>query len=102
MLKSLSSPVKKVVLDDPVTVGRVGKLEAEDLGVLLGLLEAIPCVLIRSFRFDDPDHEIACITQEVIGSLLGTARDSVARHDDPPIGESLLLADLVVTPASGV
>jgi len=31
-------PCEEVVLDNPVSIGRVGKLEAQDLGVLLRLL----------------------------------------------------------------
>ena len=58
------------MLDDPMAVRRVGELEAEDLGVLLRLLKAVPRVLVGRFGLDDRDREVSRVAQKVISSLL--------------------------------
>ena len=56
---------KKVVFDDAVTIGGVSELEAQDFGVVLGLLDAVTGALVGGFGFDDGDGEA--------GALLRTA-----------------------------
>jgi hypothetical protein len=66
------------------------------------LLEAISGKFKSRFGFDDREHEIAGIAQQVVGAFRGPAVGLTSRHDDSTIRETLLLADLVVVPTSGV
>jgi hypothetical protein len=70
---------KKVVFDDAVTVGGVSELEAQDFGVVLGLLDAVTGALVGGFGFDDGDGEVVAIAEEVVGALLGTAGAGCSR-----------------------
>ncbi|MFZ0638213.1 MAG: hypothetical protein WAN33_01050 [Candidatus Acidiferrales bacterium] len=92
----------EIVLDDPVTVCGVGKLQAKDLGVPHRLGEAIGRFLVIGFGFNDGDSKIRPIAEEIIGSFLLTTDCAAASNDDPAIGESSLLVDVVVGPAGSV
>ncbi len=93
---------EEVVLDDPVAVGGVGEFESEDLGVLLGLLEAVAGFLIDGLCLHDRQGKVAAILQEVVGPLLRAAGRFFSGDHDAAVGEALLLADLLVGPAGGV
>ena len=93
---------EEVVLDDPVAVGGVGEFEPQDLGVVLGLLEAVAGFLVDGLCFDDRKREVAAVLQEVVGTLLRTAGRFCSGDHDAAVGEALLLADLVVGPVGGV
>jgi hypothetical protein len=85
-----------------VAVGRVGELEIEDLGVVLGLLQTVVGFLVRGLCLDDGQHQVRAVTEQVVGALLWPAASRRARHDDPAIRERLLLANPVVVPAGRV
>jgi hypothetical protein len=93
---------KKVVLDDPVAVGGVSELESEDLGVFLGLLEAVAGLLIDRLCFHDRQGKVAAILQKVVGPFLRTACRFFSGDHDAAVGEAFLLADPLVGPAGSV
>ncbi len=74
-----------------MSVGRVSELEAEDLSVILGLLKTVRGLFIGGLGLDDGDHEVARITEEIIGSLLWTASNLSAGDNDAPVCKGLLL-----------
>lgn len=76
--------------------------EAEDLGVFLGLLEAVSGILVDRLCFDDGDREVRAIPQKIIEAFLGTANGPVARDDDTTVGEGPLFVYAIVVPAGGV
>jgi hypothetical protein len=93
---------KKVVLDDPASIGGVGELETEDLGVLLGLLQPIARRAVDGLRLHHGDRKIAPVPEQVICTLLRPALHFGARDYDAAISETLLFAYLVVRPVSRV
>ena len=84
-----------VDLNDPVAVGGIGELEAEDLGVLFGLLHARFCRQPQLLRFHDGQWIVAPVVQKVIGTFLLATAHAAAGDDDAAIGEGALLADHV-------
>ncbi len=48
-----------VVLDDLLPVRRIGELEAQDLGILFGLLEAVSRLLVGRLRLHHREREVA-------------------------------------------
>ena len=86
------------MLNDTVTVGRVGEPEAENLRVLFGLLKPVAGFLVSGLGFYNSDGEIASVAQKVIGALLRATADFAASDDDAPVSEGLLFADLFVVP----
>jgi hypothetical protein len=93
---------QEIMFDDPVAVCRIGKLQAEDLGVVLRLLQAVSGELVFRFGFNDGNREIRPIAQEIVGALLFPATRLAATHDDAAIGEGPLFRDPVVVPPGGV
>jgi hypothetical protein len=71
----------------------------KDLGVVLGLLQALARSSVLGLGLDDRDGEVAGKPQQIIGPLLRTPTDLRARDDDPAIGERFLFTDLFVGPA---
>ena len=59
-------------------------------------------MLFRSFCFDHREHEVSGIAQEIVGSFGGPAARFSADDENAPVRKTLLLADLIVVPASGV
>ena len=94
-------PGEVVELDDAVAVGGIGELEAQDLGVVLGLLQPLARRLVLGLGLDHGDGEVAGVAQEVVGPLLRAAADLLADDDDAAVGEGLLLGEGVrlVVPA---
>jgi hypothetical protein len=88
----------EVVFDNTVPVCRVGELQPKDQRVFIGLLETVARILIGSLCFYYCDSEITTEAQKVIGTLLWATRDFASRHDDSPVSEGLLSADLLVIP----
>ena len=74
-----------------MTIGRVRKLETQYLSVIFGLLKTVKGLFIGGLGLDDGDHEVARITEEIIGSLLWTASDLGPRDNDAPVCKGLLL-----------
>jgi hypothetical protein len=93
---------QEVVLNDPVSVRRIGELQAEDLRVFLGLLQPIAWLLVRRFRLHHREHEVAGMAQEVVSTLLRPPSDLRTGNNDAAIGEGELFVDMVVSPASVV
>ena len=90
------------MLDDAVAVGRIGKLEAKNLRIFLGLLQPVPGCTVGSLGLHDRDREIPAIAQQVISAFLRTADRPVAHEHNPAVGEALLLADLRVFPTGAI
>ncbi len=87
------------MLDDAVAVGGVGKLQTKDLCVLHRLAETIGGFLVVGLGFNDGDCKVRAVAEEIVGALLFAADRAVASDDDPAIGESPLLVDVVVRPS---
>ena len=51
-------PGRVVELDDLDAVGGVGELQAQDLGVFLGLLKPVRCMPVAGLGLDDRDREV--------------------------------------------
>lgn len=62
----------------PRSVGRIGKLDPEDLCILFGLLEAVPCRSVVRLRLNHGDREVTGIAKQVIRPLLGAPPDYIA------------------------
>ena len=80
-----------VALDDLGAVGGVGELEAEDLGVVLGLLQAIAGRPEAGLRFHHRDGKIWPIAQQVVRPLLPAAPSLATGKDNPTVRERALL-----------
>ena len=90
------------MLDDTVPVGRIGELEAEDLRVLLGLLQPVAGLCIDGFCLHDRNRKIAPVPQKVVQTFLRPPFHLAAGDHNPAIGETLLFADLLVIPSRRV
>ena len=71
-------PGQKIVLDDAVSVRRIGKLEPENLGVFLRLLKPVARVLVDGLCFDNRNRKIRAIPEKVVRALLRPALDLVS------------------------
>jgi hypothetical protein len=83
----------EVELHDAFSIRGVGERQPQNLGVFLGLLEAVAGRLVVSLRFDDGDRMICRVSQEVVGALPALACGRAASDDDPARGEVALLVD---------
>src|SRR5262249_23890696 len=92
----------EIMLDDGMTVGRIGEFQTEDLGVLFRLLQSVACGTVGRFRLDDGDGIIPAVAKQVIGALLFLANGPVCHDHDSTVSEALLLTDLAVFPAGAV
>ena len=90
------------MLDDAVAVRRVGELQPENLGIFLGLLEAIAGGSVRCLRLDHSDGKIPAVAEQIIRAFLRAADRPISDEHDAAIGEALLLADLRVFPTRAV
>ena len=90
------------MLDDAVPVRRIGELEAEDLRVLLGLLQPVAGLCIDGFCLNHRNRKIAPVPQEVVETLLWPPFHLAAGDHDAAVGETLLFADLLVCPSRRV
>lgn len=88
-----------IELGDAVTIGRIGKFHSQKFSVVLRLLESIARKFVRRFGFNDREHEIPRIAQQVVGALRRPATRPISHHHDAAVGEALLLADLIIVPA---
>src|SRR3989442_4874135 len=86
------------MLNDPLTVRRVSEFEAENVGVLLCLLEAVARILVSGLGLHNGDRKIRPVPQEVVRALLRATARLVTGNDDAAVGEGFLLADAVVVP----
>src|SRR5579859_5838279 len=68
--KSLFDARREIVLDNSVTVGRVGKLQAKYLSVFLSLAEAIGRFLVIGLSLNDCDGEVRPIAKKVVRPFL--------------------------------
>ena len=93
---------QKIVFDDAMAVGGIGELESKDLGILFGLLESVPRMVVDGLCLYNREREVAPVFEEVVGSFLGASCWFVARNHDTAICEAPLFTDLVVVPARSV
>ena len=93
-----------VSLNDAFTVGGVGELQAQHLGVLPSLLQALGSMLVARLGFDHGDGEVGTVAQQVIGAFLLSAAGRATGEKNPPLGKGALLVDGVrrVIPARGL
>ena len=88
-------PGRVIELDHAVAVGRVGELEAEDLGIVLGLLQALARGLVLGLGLDHGNGDVGGVAEDVVGALAWAAARLLAGHDDAPVGERALRVDAV-------
>jgi hypothetical protein len=67
-----------------------------------GLLQTVAWKLVGRLCFHDPEREVSGKAQKIIGAFRGATARLGADDEDTAVSETLLLADLVVAPASGV
>jgi len=84
---------KKVEFENLLAVGGVGEFEAENFGVVFGLLQAVGGRFVGGLCFNDCDRVICAIAQDVVGTLLPTALRLAADEDYSTIGERALFVD---------
>lgn len=89
-----------VVLHDSRPVRAIRELQVKQLGVLLGLLEAVGRKAVLALRLDNSKGTIAQIRQEIVDALSPSAPNRATHDDDAPRGEAHLLTDLLIRPAS--
>lgn len=57
------------MLDDAAAVRGISELEAEYLGILFGLLQAVARIPVDGFGLDHRYGKVAPVPQEVVGAL---------------------------------
>ena len=92
----------EVVLDDPLAVRRVGEREVEQLRVAHALLKTVGRKPVLALRLDDGDREAGSDLEQVVRPERIAAPVLAAHDDDAPVGDRVLLDDLVRGPASVV
>jgi len=90
------------VLYDAVAVCGIGEFDPQTLRVFFRLAEAIGRFLVVGLGFYYCDGKIRPVAEEIVGSLLLAADRAVAGDNDPAIGESSLLVNVVVGPARSI
>ena len=93
---------QKIVLNDSMAVCCVSELHAENLRILLSLLESIAGMLIFRLCFNNANRKIPLVPQKIVSTLLLLPGGFSARNENTPVGEALLFADLIVVPSSGI
>jgi len=78
-----------------LAIGGIGEFEAEDLGVLFGLLETVARAGVGRLGLDDRDGHVRPIAEDVVGPLARAAAATLAGDDDTAIGEGDLLVEAV-------
>ena len=66
------------MLDDAGTIGAVGELQVEHLGVVLRLLQAIGRQSVLALGLDDRERTVAQVGEEVVDALALAAADRAA------------------------
>jgi hypothetical protein len=85
-----------------VPVCRIGEFNPEDFSIVFCLLQSVSSQFVRWLGFDDSQHEIPRVTQQVVGAFRRTPTRLASYDDDASIGEAFLFAYLVVVPARAV
>ena len=75
---------------------------AESLRVFFRLLKAVRGVSVGCFGLDDGNHIVASVAKNVIRAFLLPTLAAVLEDHNSPVSESLLFADLIVSPAGFV
>src|ERR1035438_180612 len=90
------------MLHNAVPIGCIGELEAENLRVLLCLLESVRRLCVNGLRLHDRNRKITPVPKEVVQTFLRSPFHLASCDHDATISEALLFAYLVVTPAGSV
>ena len=92
---------QEIELDDGGAVGGVGEGEAQDGGVLLGLLEAIGWVFVIGFGLDYGEQEVPGVAEQVISAFPWATPGGLALGDNAASREVALFGDgvWIVIPA---
>ena len=82
---------KIVVLDDVACRWWRRRIQSEDFGVVLGLLQAIAGRSLVGLGLDDGQSDVTGVAEQEVGELLLETTGLAARDDDPTVGERRLL-----------
>ena len=84
-----------VEFQDGMTIGGIGELHPQNLGIVLRLLHSGSGWVGLGLGLHYGDHEVAGVVEHVIGPLLLPPNRLTARGEHPSIGKDLLLVDRV-------
>ena len=85
-----------------MTIGRIGEFHTENCRVILRLLKTVAGKFVGRLCFDHCQHEISGVAQKIISPFARTSASLDAHGNNAAVGETFLLADLIVAPAGAV
>ncbi len=83
-----------VVEHEAVAVRGEHEGDVERAGVVERLLHPVADAMGIVLGLDQGERDVRLVIEDVVGALGLAARDQLAAHDDPALGEADLLADL--------
>src|SRR5260221_4814254 len=86
---------EEIEFDNARAVGGIGEREAQNSGVIFGLLETICRLAIRRLGLDHGENEIAGVAEKVIGTFARAATGATGIGDNAAIRETPLLGNRV-------
>ena len=90
----LGTRARSVVEEEPVAVRRKYEGDIQGLGVVQPLLHAVADGMSVVLGLDERDRNVWLVVENIVGALGLPARDQLAAHDDPTLGEAHFLANL--------
>src|ERR1035438_5553455 len=87
------------MLHNAVPIGCIGELEAENLRVLLCLLESVRRLCVNGLRLHDRNRKITPVPKEVVQTFLRSPFHLAAGDHNAAIREAFLFAYLLVIPS---
>src|SRR6267143_1366534 len=90
------------MLDDAVSIRRIGELQAKNLSVFLGLLEPVALIRVNRLCLYNCNWKVAPVAEKVVQTFLWMPFHFAARDDDAAICKTFLFAYLIVGPSGGI
>lgn len=93
---------EEVVFDNVRAVGGVREPQAQNRGVILGLLKSVTCRAFVGLGFDHRQSDVPSVSEQEVGDLFLQPSRLAAGGDDPAIGERrLLVVEMLVAIPAG-
>ena len=70
------------------SAGGVSTVKTEDLGIFLGLLHPLGCIMSLGFDFHNSQWEIPSVAQEIVGTPALLPVDHLAERHEAAVGEA--------------